>query len=174
MGPCQTLTGDAEIKQFSYFTEHFKDESYQIAFVRIDETHLTALTHVRSRDRFHVPLLLLDRLVQSIGFVAIEHIRQQQNRPLRFIFIRQMHWCFSGPVRPSLPVLIQASYRCRDESTRKQRFEVNGTVNTSARFSLSVDVINAKDNHKDKEKEKEKEKPDCREAGTRNDPQPDP
>ncbi|KAA9368249.1 MULTISPECIES: hypothetical protein [Ochrobactrum] len=144
MGPCQTLTGDAEIKQFSYFTEHFKDESYHIEFLTIDDTQLTASTHVQSRDRFHIPLLLLDRLVQSIGFVAIQHVRQQQNRPLRFIFIRQMNWCFSGPVRPSLPVLVQASYRFHDETIRKQCFDVKGAVNRSASFSLSVDVISTK------------------------------
>ncbi|GAA5629237.1 hypothetical protein Brsp05_04536 [Brucella sp. NBRC 12953] len=144
MGPCQTYTDEAEIKQFSYFTDRFKDESYQIESLTIDDAALTALTHVRCHDRFHVPHLLLERMVQSIGFVAIQHIRRQQQRPLRFIFIRGMHWWFSGPVRPSLPVFIKAGFVCRDETANKQSFVVRGTVNSGVRFSMAVDVIGIK------------------------------
>jgi hypothetical protein len=147
MAPCQTYTDEAEIKQFSYFTESFKNESYQIESLTIDDARLTALIHVKSHDQFHVPQLLLDRLVQSIGFVAIQHIRRQQQRPLRFIFIRRMHWWFSRPVRPALPVLIQASFLCRDDTTKKQSFAVRGAVNSCARFSMAVDVIGIKSNN---------------------------
>ncbi|WP_421091241.1 hypothetical protein [Pseudochrobactrum sp. MP213Fo] len=131
-----------EVEQYIYFTENFKGEDYRVEELKIDGTKLNAKLSVKSSSEFNVSMLLLDRMIQSLGFVVLQYIRLQQKKPMCFLFVRRMEWHFSGPIRPSKPLLISAAHHCSLEQSRKEQFEFQGNVNNRAFFSVSIDAIN--------------------------------
>lgn len=137
----KTFTCHEDIKQFSYFTEDFKNEEFKIEKLIIDANAIGALVRVTSSDRLNVPMLLLDRLTQSLGFVVLQEICSQRKKPARLIFIRSMEWTFSGPIRPSHILSITAMHRSHQESDKKELFEIRGGINNRALFRILIDVI---------------------------------
>ena len=81
----KTFTCHNDIRQFVYFTEDYKNEDYKIEKLIIDAHAIGALVSVTSVDRFNVPMLLLDRLTQSLGFVVLQEICRQRKKPARLI-----------------------------------------------------------------------------------------
>ncbi|MBX8827190.1 hypothetical protein [Ochrobactrum sp. SFR4] len=136
--------GSDKIVQFKYFTDQFKDEKYEIHELIIDNTVMKAILSIDSFDNFHVSMLFLDRITQSLGFTLIQYIRHMQRKPVRFLFIRHLQWDFSGPVRPSRPLYITAEYSYNTLTAKIERFEIHGAVNKKAQFKFLVDVISPK------------------------------
>jgi len=137
----KTFTRHDDIKQFVYFTEEYKNEDYKIEKLNIEADAIGALVRVTSFDRFNVPMLLLDRLTQSLGFVVLQEICRQRRKPARLIFIRSMEWTFSGPLRPSHILTISATKRLQQKTDKKELFEIQGGINNRAFFKISIDVI---------------------------------
>lgn len=133
---------EVQKRQFNYFTWDFKKEHFAVQSLAIDGSQLSANVNVSSFDGFNISLLLLDRLSQSLGFFIIQHIREQQKRPVRFIFIKHMQWNFSGPLRPSKPLLIEATHCLNQEERKKDICRIDGNISNKAFFSYSIDVFN--------------------------------
>ncbi|PQA73896.1 hypothetical protein [Brucella oryzae] len=128
--------------QYSYFTEGFETEKFDLSEAEIDGNIITFIVSFQTIDRFNLPFLLLDRATQSLGFQACSYLLAQQGQIFRFLFLKRVNWQFLRPIRPHRSVSIEAQYNCAFENSRKAQFSFSGTINgSSAVFEIEIDVF---------------------------------
>ncbi|PYE86488.1 hypothetical protein [Phyllobacterium leguminum] len=131
-----------QIFQYDYFTDHFRDETFSFREFLIDAESVSCIVDLDSYEPTNVSLLLLDRILQSLGFAVSAYILQQQGRQFKFLFIKGIRWNFAGPIRPGRPVRLQSTYDMQFLSPRKAVCTFDGTVNDGkAAFNVAIEIF---------------------------------
>ncbi|WP_420963449.1 hypothetical protein [Brucella sp. IR073] len=134
-----------EIIQYTYFTDQFTTETFSFRNFLVDDGQMSCIVDLKSFEATNASLLLLDRILQSLGFALIAYLFKRDGRSFRFLFIKRMRWDFDGPVRPDRPVAFQMTYAMCFLSARKAVCSLDGTVNESkAAFNVTVEIFGSR------------------------------
>lgn len=132
-----------EIKQleYEYYREAFKNETFCIESMSIVDDNFEVSVVFKSNDKLNVPLILLDRFFQYIGYIAVNYQLRKNNQSFRYLLIKSTCWKCLRTVRPERSVVVKGTLVVKKTTHKKKILLFNAYINRSMEASSELHVF---------------------------------